>query len=486
MSTEAVLGIDFGAEHITAYVSCGDQRLVVSDEHGNRFIDACIYYNHGEIVIGSSVEQLARTSPDRVVYHPLHFLDSRSASPQDNQAIKSEIINGFPVFEIGNADTVEKISLETIMVECFKKVYNLSILTFHKKPMAKDLSEESQKFLLRCARKAKIPNPSILSSHMCAVLRHCENDKTESSANGLVVIVDIPASTASISILNIQNGLYKLLFFKRLDVCIGHSLDSSLFNYVLEDACRRISPDVMDSKKAQSKLQREVHRIKETLSNTNSATIMIESLFDGSDYSLSVTRARFEMLSRVGYGHKYLQFLKKRVLNLRFTIISSAMIPAVQDSMRTLFKERMMIATHPSEVVAEGAAIQAQLLRTSLPVIQQLSMSVVCSMGSQQLTLVEKGEPIPLEREVKTVVMDENEVKRIDIITEEQRVVTSVELQETANNKEIVVFVTANTIIGIVIVIRIIEKDSMFDEYKITIKEKECVCLLQMLYMYGR
>jgi len=46
-------------------------------------------------------------------------------------------------------------------------------------------------------------------------------------------------------------------------------------------------------------------------------------------------------------------------------------------------------------------------------------------MVSQQLTLVEKGEPIPLEREVKTVVMDENEVKRIDIITEEQRVVTS-------------------------------------------------------------
>ncbi|KAK8801263.1 hypothetical protein WA171_004409 [Blastocystis sp. BT1] len=477
MSTEAVLGIDFGAEHITAYVSCGDQRLVVSDEHGNRFIDACIYYNHGEIVIGSSVEQLARTSPDRVVYHPLHFLDSRSASPQDNQAIKSEIINGFPVFEIGNADTVEKISLETIMVECFKKVYNLSILTFHKKPsicvisVAKDLSEESQKFLLRCARKAKIPNPSILSSHMCAVLRHCENDKTESSANGLVVIVDIPASTASISILNIQNGLYKLLFFKRLDVCIGHSLDSSLFNYVLEDACRRISPDVMDSKKAQSKLQREVHRIKETLSNTNSATIMIESLFDGSDYSLSVTRARFEMLSRVSIDQLRSQVssvlkeasIESSSVSMALIIGGCAMIPAVQDSMRTLFKERMMIATHPSEVVAEGAAIQAQLrlnykLRTSLPVIQQLSMSVVCSMGSQQLTLVEKGEPIPLEREVKTVVMDENEVKRIDIITEEQRVVTSVELQETANNKEIVVFVTANTIIGIVIVIRIIEK----------------------------
>ena len=36
MSTEAVLGIDFGSQHITAFVNYGDQRSVVSDEHGNR------------------------------------------------------------------------------------------------------------------------------------------------------------------------------------------------------------------------------------------------------------------------------------------------------------------------------------------------------------------------------------------------------------------------------------------------------------------
>ena len=52
-------------------------------------------------------------------------------------------------------------------------------------------------------------------------------------------------------------------------------------------------------------------------------------------------------------------------------------------------------------------------------------MSVICLMGLQRLTLAEKGEPIPLEREVKTVVKGENEVKRIEIVTEGQRVVTS-------------------------------------------------------------
>lgn len=50
-------------------------------------IDACIYYNDGEIVIGSSVDQLSHTSPDHVIYHPLHFLDNRSDSSQNDQVI---------------------------------------------------------------------------------------------------------------------------------------------------------------------------------------------------------------------------------------------------------------------------------------------------------------------------------------------------------------------------------------------------------------
>ena len=64
-----------------------DCMLLIDLNHAFGSIDACIYCNHGEIVIGSSVEQLARTSPDRVIYRPLHFLDSRSVLSQDNQVI---------------------------------------------------------------------------------------------------------------------------------------------------------------------------------------------------------------------------------------------------------------------------------------------------------------------------------------------------------------------------------------------------------------
>ena len=65
----------------------------------------------------------------------------------------------------------------------------------------------------------------------------------------------------------------------------------------LEDACRKLSPEIEDSSKAKQKLRIEARSVKEALSNTNAASVVIESLFDGRDYSLSITRARFEMLT---------------------------------------------------------------------------------------------------------------------------------------------------------------------------------------------
>ena len=64
-------------------------------------------------------------------------------------------------------------------------------------------------------------------------------------------------------------------------------------------------------------------------------------------------------------------------------------------------------------------------MKSTLPVVQQLSMSLVCSIGTQQQTIAKRGEPVPLKRETKIVVKDEIEIRHIDILTEEQTVLTS-------------------------------------------------------------
>ena len=40
---------------------------------------------------------------------------------------------------------------------------------------------------------------------------------------------------------------------------------------------------------------------------------------------------------------------------------TSAVMPSVKEAMQSLFKHTLTIATHPDEVIAEGAVIQATL-----------------------------------------------------------------------------------------------------------------------------
>lgn len=60
--------------------------------------------------------------------------------------------------------------------------------------------------------------------------------------------------------------------------------------------------------RAVQKLRREVEKAKRALSSQHQAKIEIESLFDGEDFSETITRARFEELNMVGDQIVYLSF----------------------------------------------------------------------------------------------------------------------------------------------------------------------------------
>lgn len=45
-----------------------------------------------------------------------------------------EYVDGLPVFELPGKDKASKVTLETIITECFQKIFDLSVLTYHKKP----------------------------------------------------------------------------------------------------------------------------------------------------------------------------------------------------------------------------------------------------------------------------------------------------------------------------------------------------------------
>merc|ERR1711959_23894 len=141
--------------------------------------------------------------------------------------------------------------------------------------------------------------------------------------------------------------------------------------YMMKIFKRKHKKDMSKDERAIQKLRREVERAKRALSATAAARIEIESLFDGTDFSETLTRARFEELNMdlfkktLGPVKKVLEDsgLKKTQIDEVVMVGGSTRIPKVQQLIKDFFNgKEPNKGINPDEAVAYGAAVQGGIL----------------------------------------------------------------------------------------------------------------------------
>ena len=124
-------------------------------------------------------------------------------------------------------------------------------------------------------------------------------------------------------------------------------------------------------KRSLQKLRKEVEKTKRALSSTHQARLEIEALFDGEDFSESLTRARFEELcgdlfkKTLGPVKNVMDDsgLKKTQVDEVVLVGGSTRIPKVQALIKDFFNgKEPNRGINPDEAVAYGAAVQAGIL----------------------------------------------------------------------------------------------------------------------------
>merc|ERR1711881_809620 len=115
----------------------------------------------------------------------------------------------------------------------------------------------------------------------------------------------------------------------------------------------------------------QCERAKRTLSSSTQSTIEIDSLFDGIDYSCTLSRARFEELCMEYFRNsikpverclKDSGFDKKSIHDV-VLVGGSTRIPKVQQLIQEFFNgKEPNRSINPDEAVAYGAAVQAAIL----------------------------------------------------------------------------------------------------------------------------
>jgi molecular chaperone DnaK (HSP70) len=111
-----------------------------------------------------------------------------------------------------------------------------------------------------------------------------------------ILIFDFGGGTFDVSVLTIDNGIFKVVAINGNTHLGGEDFDQRVMDYFIELCKQKTGKDVQNNQAVQ-KLRHEVEKAKRTLSSQHQTTIEIESFFDNEGFSEILTRVQFEELN---------------------------------------------------------------------------------------------------------------------------------------------------------------------------------------------
>merc|ERR1711993_182443 len=194
-------------------------------------------------------------------------------------------------------------------------------------------------------------------------------DKKEGEKN--VLVFDLGGGTFDVSLLTIDNGVFEVVATNGDTHLGGEDFDQRVMEHFIKIYKKKKGKDLRKDNRAVQKLRREVEKAKRALSNSHQVKIEVESLYDGEDFTETLTRAKFEELnmdlfrSTMKPVQKVMEDadMQKKDVDEIVLVGGSTRIPKVQQLVKEYFNgKEPSRGINPDEAVAYGAAVQAGVL----------------------------------------------------------------------------------------------------------------------------
>ncbi|KAJ0399803.1 hypothetical protein P43SY_002948 [Pythium insidiosum] len=378
-----VAGIDIGTTHGCVGVWQNGKVNIIANDQGFRTTPAYVCFEGDEVIVGDTAVNKIHTHADNTVFHLKRVLGKNHEEVATRDFISEW---SFEVSKGANGDLHAKTTRNGEAHEV-SPVDFCSILIRNLKELAEDFTGETvdhvvmsipahaddkQKELIRAAaEKAGVQVMSYLSEPLAAAIAYGLDENTKNSHPEYVLVFDIGGATHDVTLLTADKGLFEVVATTGNDSLGGEDFTKAIFDHCAKAFERRTKLKVQDNRKATSRLRVACETAKRSLSQQSQVNIEVDSLMEGEDFAIKLSRPRFEELIQ-DYVKDSLKEVEKVLEEANIDkehvdhvilIGGSSRIPLVQSSIKKFFDgKKTLMHISPDEVVAHGATLEAAAL----------------------------------------------------------------------------------------------------------------------------
>ena len=433
MTEEIAIGIDLGTTYSCVGIYKNNSIEIIANDMGNRTTPSWVSFNDTDRLIGDAAKTASTTNPTNTIYDIKRLMGRKYSDPIVQEEIKKlpyKVIQteGDKIrVEVKYKNETKQFSPEEIsaMILSYMKqtaeAYVGSTITNAVITVPAYFNDAQRQATKDAGVIAGLNVLRIINEPTAAAIAYGLDKMSEDNEKNIIVF-DCGGGTHDISALTLDGGIFEVKSTCGNSHLGGEDFDNRLIDYCLDEFKKKNKIDLSTieaerMKKIRARLHINVEKAKRLLSTSTAASVDIDSLYDGIDFSLSITRARFETLCSdlfrltiepLDQAMRDSKLSKAQITDV-VLVGGSTRVPKVQELLAAYFGltvDKLCKSINPDEAVAHGAAVQAAVLSGAksdkldqLLLLDVIPLSLGIETSGQIMTvLVPRNSSIPTKK----------------------------------------------------------------------------------------